>query len=186
MTFTNKAAAEMAGRSRAALGETVAPHWIGTFHGLGARRLRIEPEVAVPESRGGFRRTMATAPRSGASRMRRSPAQCDGSPFPIAITAAAMERRLASSTTSRPSTASTADCAGRPIRPGGHGHLRRSTPLPGPRCRGVSEWRGTGRWRATRRRSPQGEVASAPAAARAATPLPRPPTRGRGDGNAPP
>ena len=46
VTFTNKAAAEMAGRIRAALGETAAPHWIGTFHGLAARQLRIEPEVA--------------------------------------------------------------------------------------------------------------------------------------------
>jgi len=46
VTFTNKAAAEMAGRIRSALGETAAPHWIGTFHGLGARQLRIEPEVA--------------------------------------------------------------------------------------------------------------------------------------------
>ena len=35
-----------AGRIRAALGEAAAPRWIGTFHGLGARQLRIEPEVA--------------------------------------------------------------------------------------------------------------------------------------------
>ncbi len=46
VTFTNKASAEMIGRIRAALGDTAAPHWIGTFHGLGARQLRIEPEVA--------------------------------------------------------------------------------------------------------------------------------------------
>ena len=46
VTFTNKAAAEMAGRIRAALGGTAAPHWIGTFHGLGARQLRAEPEIA--------------------------------------------------------------------------------------------------------------------------------------------
>ncbi len=46
VTFTNKAAAEMAGRIRAALGDGGAPHWIGTFHGLAARQLRIEPEVA--------------------------------------------------------------------------------------------------------------------------------------------
>ena len=45
-TFTNKAAAEMTSRIRAALGEDAAPRWIGTFHGLGARQLRIEPEVA--------------------------------------------------------------------------------------------------------------------------------------------
>ena len=35
VTFTNKAAAE-----------TAAPHWVGTFHGLGARQLRSEPEIA--------------------------------------------------------------------------------------------------------------------------------------------
>ena len=46
VTFTNKAAGEMAGRIRATLGGEAAPHWIGTFHGLGARQLRIEPEVA--------------------------------------------------------------------------------------------------------------------------------------------
>ncbi len=46
VTFTNKAASEMAGRIRAALGDSAAPRWIGTFHGLAARQLRIEPEVA--------------------------------------------------------------------------------------------------------------------------------------------
>jgi DNA helicase-2/ATP-dependent DNA helicase PcrA len=46
VTFTNKAAAEMTGRIKTALGETMAPSWAGTFHGLGARQLRIEPEVA--------------------------------------------------------------------------------------------------------------------------------------------
>ena len=46
VTFTNKAASEMTGRIRTALGGTAAPRWIGTFHGLGARQLRIEPEVA--------------------------------------------------------------------------------------------------------------------------------------------
>jgi len=46
VTFTNKAAGEMAGRIRATLGGEGAPYWIGTFHGLGARQLRIEPEVA--------------------------------------------------------------------------------------------------------------------------------------------
>ena len=46
VTFTNKAAAEMTGRIRATLGETAAPHWVGTFHGLGARQLRSEPEIA--------------------------------------------------------------------------------------------------------------------------------------------
>ena len=46
VTFTNKAAAEMLARIRAGLGDGGAPSWIGTFHGLGARQLRIEPEVA--------------------------------------------------------------------------------------------------------------------------------------------
>lgn len=46
VTFTNKAAAEMRSRIRAGLGDGAAPGWIGTFHGLGARQLRIEPEVA--------------------------------------------------------------------------------------------------------------------------------------------
>ena len=46
VTFTNKAAAEMSGRIGAVLGGEGAPRWIGTFHGLGARQLRIDPEVA--------------------------------------------------------------------------------------------------------------------------------------------
>ena len=46
VTFTNKAAAEMAGRIRVALGPDAAPHWLGTFHGLAARQLRASPEVA--------------------------------------------------------------------------------------------------------------------------------------------
>jgi DNA helicase-2/ATP-dependent DNA helicase PcrA len=46
VTFTNKAAGEMAGRIRAALGPDTAPHWLGTFHGLAARQLRAGPEVA--------------------------------------------------------------------------------------------------------------------------------------------
>lgn len=46
VTFTNKAAAEMGARIRSALGDEAAPRWISTFHGLGARQLRIEPEVA--------------------------------------------------------------------------------------------------------------------------------------------
>jgi DNA helicase II / ATP-dependent DNA helicase PcrA len=47
VTFTNKAAKEMGDRIRTMLaGETV-PSWVGTFHGLGAWQLRIEPEVAV-------------------------------------------------------------------------------------------------------------------------------------------
>jgi DNA helicase-2/ATP-dependent DNA helicase PcrA len=46
VTFTNKAAAEMSSRIRAALEGGPAPSWLGTFHGLAARQLRIEPEVA--------------------------------------------------------------------------------------------------------------------------------------------
>ena len=46
VTFTNKAAGDMAARIRAALGDSAAPSWIGTFHGVGARQLRIEPEIA--------------------------------------------------------------------------------------------------------------------------------------------
>ncbi|MEO8714796.1 MAG: UvrD-helicase domain-containing protein [Acetobacteraceae bacterium] len=45
VTFTNKAAAEMLSRIRAVLDDDAAPSWTGTFHGLGARQLRIEPEV---------------------------------------------------------------------------------------------------------------------------------------------
>jgi DNA helicase-2/ATP-dependent DNA helicase PcrA len=43
VTFTNKAAAEMTGRIKLVLGDTMAPNWAGTFQGLGARQLRIEP-----------------------------------------------------------------------------------------------------------------------------------------------
>jgi DNA helicase-2/ATP-dependent DNA helicase PcrA len=46
VTFTNKAAIEMSCRIRAALDGGPAPSWLGTFHGLAARQLRIEPEVA--------------------------------------------------------------------------------------------------------------------------------------------
>jgi DNA helicase-2/ATP-dependent DNA helicase PcrA len=47
VTFTNKAAIEMSSRIRAALAGGPAPSWLGTFHGLAARQLRIEPEVAA-------------------------------------------------------------------------------------------------------------------------------------------
>ena len=46
VTFTNKAAAEMRARVQASLGEGRGPSWVGTFHGLGARQLRTEPDVA--------------------------------------------------------------------------------------------------------------------------------------------
>lgn len=46
VTFTNKAAAEMRKRIVTLLGGQPAPSWIGTFHGLGARQLRLEPQVA--------------------------------------------------------------------------------------------------------------------------------------------
>ncbi len=52
VTFTNKAAAEMAARIRAALGGAAAPSWLGTYHGLAARQLREAPEIA--ELRSGF------------------------------------------------------------------------------------------------------------------------------------
>ena len=47
VTFTNKAAREMTDRIRAMLAGQAVPSWVGTFHGLGARQLRIEPEVAA-------------------------------------------------------------------------------------------------------------------------------------------
>lgn len=46
VTFTNKAAGEMTARIRKLLGDGAAPYWVGTFHGLGARQLRAEPEIA--------------------------------------------------------------------------------------------------------------------------------------------
>ena len=46
VTFTNKAAGQMRDRVRNVLGAAAAPSWLGTFHGLGARQLRIEPEIA--------------------------------------------------------------------------------------------------------------------------------------------
>jgi trehalose-phosphatase len=46
VTFTNKAAAEMASRIRAALDGLAAPSWLGTYHGLAARQLRDAPEIA--------------------------------------------------------------------------------------------------------------------------------------------
>jgi DNA helicase II / ATP-dependent DNA helicase PcrA len=46
VTFTNKAASEMASRIRAALGPDAAPHWLGTFHGLASRQLRAGPQIA--------------------------------------------------------------------------------------------------------------------------------------------
>ena len=46
VTFTNKAAGEMTERIRRMLAGREVPSWCGTFHGLGARQLRAEPEVA--------------------------------------------------------------------------------------------------------------------------------------------
>jgi DNA helicase-2/ATP-dependent DNA helicase PcrA len=46
VTFTNKAAAEMQSRIRHLLTGQPLPSWIGTFHGLAARQLRLDPEVA--------------------------------------------------------------------------------------------------------------------------------------------
>ncbi|MCX5764436.1 MAG: UvrD-helicase domain-containing protein [Gemmatimonadetes bacterium] len=44
VTFTNKAAGEMKERVARALGEPPAGMWIGTFHAIGARMLRRDPE----------------------------------------------------------------------------------------------------------------------------------------------
>ncbi len=46
VTFTNKAAGEMSVRIRTMLTGQEVPSWCGTFHGLGARQLRAEPEMA--------------------------------------------------------------------------------------------------------------------------------------------
>ena len=46
VTFTNKAAGVMRERIRSVLSSMTPPSWLGTFHGLGARQLRSEPEVA--------------------------------------------------------------------------------------------------------------------------------------------
>ncbi len=46
VTFTNKAAGEMTERIRRMLAGQAVPSWCGTFHGLGARQLRADPEVA--------------------------------------------------------------------------------------------------------------------------------------------
>ena len=45
VTFTNKAAAEMKDRIGRILAGFELPRWVGTFHDLGARQLRAEPEV---------------------------------------------------------------------------------------------------------------------------------------------
>jgi len=45
VTFTNKAAREMRARVEALLGEDVSAVWLGTFHAIGVRLLRIEGEV---------------------------------------------------------------------------------------------------------------------------------------------
>jgi DNA helicase-2/ATP-dependent DNA helicase PcrA len=46
VTFTNKAAKEMSNRIQATLGTMTGLRWVGTFHGLGARQFRTEPEIA--------------------------------------------------------------------------------------------------------------------------------------------
>lgn len=45
VTFTNKAAAEMKERIATMLAGSTVPSWIGTYHGLGARQLRAEPQI---------------------------------------------------------------------------------------------------------------------------------------------
>ena len=52
VTFTNKAAAEMKQRIAEVLIGSPVPSWVGTFHGLGARQLRAEPEIG--QLRAGF------------------------------------------------------------------------------------------------------------------------------------
>ncbi len=46
VTFTNKAASEMRGRVEALLGISAAAMWVGTFHGLAHRMLRLHHEAA--------------------------------------------------------------------------------------------------------------------------------------------
>lgn len=46
VTFTNKAASEMTACLHAVLAGRPLSSWIGTFHGLAARQLRTEPEIA--------------------------------------------------------------------------------------------------------------------------------------------
>lgn len=51
VTFTNKAAAEMRGRIETMLGLPVASMWVGTFHGLAHRFLRMHwQDVKLPQS----------------------------------------------------------------------------------------------------------------------------------------
>ena len=51
VTFTNKAAGEMRARVEQLLGTTVGPMWIGTFHGLSHRFLRIHwKEAKLPQT----------------------------------------------------------------------------------------------------------------------------------------
>ena len=69
VTFTNKAAAEMLNRIRAALGERSVPRWVGTFHGLAARQLRTEPEIAGSgRASRSWTRTIASGSCAGCSR----------------------------------------------------------------------------------------------------------------------
>lgn len=96
VTFTNKAAAEMKQRIAAMLMGSPVPSWIGTFHGLGARQLRAEPEIGGLRctaarasssatsscrlgSRGCSRPITATRTRNGGWRTWRSPGGCAGS-----------------------------------------------------------------------------------------------------------
>jgi len=52
VTFTNKAAAEMRNRIEGLLGMPVAHLWIGTFHGLAHRLLRLHwREAGLPPAR---------------------------------------------------------------------------------------------------------------------------------------
>ena len=51
VTFTNKAAGEMRGRTEELLGMPVGGMWVGTFHGIAYRLLRIHwQEAGLPQS----------------------------------------------------------------------------------------------------------------------------------------
>ena len=46
VTFTNKAAKEMQSRISAKVGKSATPSWVNTFHALGNRQLKANPEIA--------------------------------------------------------------------------------------------------------------------------------------------
>ena len=51
VTFTNKAAKEMRGRVESLLGQALGPMWVGTFHGIAHRFLRVHwQEAGLPQA----------------------------------------------------------------------------------------------------------------------------------------